>query len=87
MRGQCRNPGRGCGTKKKDAFYLESDITDEGEGDLWAFAMLLGDGHDVHIPLKYPARQMTIVNPAATIVARDNILGDMAFLPETDEET
>ena len=66
------NPPRGCGTKKKDAFYLESGEVGD-RGTMWAATHLLGSGllEDLDTirgcNIKVPPRQMNVYNIPGTI--------------------
>lgn len=72
------NPIRGCGTKKHDAFYLESDMSKDGPLHAWTW--VLGDGLDHVIPIavnQVPRRIPVLFNPAATLVKETFVGSDV----------
>ena len=70
------NPARGCGKKKKDAFYAEGSIG--AGGSLHAKTWFLGDGIDNVIPVSLPPRKMMYGNIAATIASGEVIPADVS---------
>ncbi len=71
-----RNPERGCGTKKNDAYYLEGDVGDDSP--LWAWTWVLGDGLDHVISIaryQIPTRGVVGINPAVTLL-KECFVGD-----------
>lgn len=79
------NPGRGCGTKKENAWYLEGSLF-SADGPLWAWTWLLGDGVENLFFLGFPPRGMELINPAATIALREKVLDKPEFHPFGDRE-
>lgn len=80
------NPERGCGKKKRDAFYLEGGLPSKS-GNVWAWTWCLGDGIDDIAPLAFPARQITYINPPACLATQSIVKADDHYIPaEWDEE-
>lgn len=73
------NPGRGCGKKKEDAFYLEGGAP-SAKGNLWAWTWALG-GHDASAPIVLPPRQVVGVNPAACLTTGTLVKADDQYEP------
>lgn len=77
------NPQRGCGTKKENAYYLESDRPGPN-GRIWAWTWLFGDPANLPL-LDVPARLTLVRNIAATILLAEHIDLSPPFIP-TEEE-
>jgi hypothetical protein len=84
------NPKRGCGTKKKDAFYLEGGELSR-QGELWAGTWFLGSGlfDDLDTArgcnITIPPRQMGVYNLPATIANGQLEIATGKFVPVDQE--
>ena len=67
------NPVRGCGTKKKGGYYLESETSREGELRLWTWILGSGTADGENCFLSIPPRQMTVGNLPASLLLGEYI--------------
>ena len=78
------NPSRGCGTMKEDSYYLKGFMDSDGHGQLWPWTWVLGDGYDEVILIEFPARQVTVINPAAIMTTKELITAAPRYRPSSD---